>query len=226
MKKNISYEKDILFKTNIGEICTISLEHDFTVDESMLKGEFIVSGEYKPNELSINTEPFDYHLPLEYELESYVDLSTLSYDIENFEYNVKDDELSVYIDFGIRYEQMKNEPILPKITEDELNEDALEDIELPILKEENRNVAIEEEPTEKEAVGSDRLDDEDKEMILETALDKDEYITYHVHIVREGDTLESIAQKYGCTIDIIKEYNSFESLEIKSKLIIPDVLDE
>lgn len=237
MKKNISYEKDIIFKTNIGEICSISLEHDFTVDDNVLKGEFIVSGEYKPNELSLNKEPFDYHLPLEYELESNVDLSTLSYDIENFEYNVKDDELSVYIDFGVRYEEKKNEPNIPEITEDDLNADDY-DIELPTLKSEptedrvelmnnivEKTAEVEPEPTKKEPE-LDRLDEEDKEMILETALDKDEYITYHVHIVREGETLETIASKYGVTIDLIKEYNNIESLEIKSKLIIPDAQNE
>ena len=102
MKKTINYEKDILFKTNIGEICSISLEHDFTVDSGYLRGGFEVSGEYKPNELSINKENFSYKLPLEYELEDNVDLNTLSYEIENFEYSVHEDEQSVYIDFGVR----------------------------------------------------------------------------------------------------------------------------
>ena len=50
MKKTINYEKDILFKTNIGEICSISLEHDFTVDDGYLRGDFIINGEYKIKE--------------------------------------------------------------------------------------------------------------------------------------------------------------------------------
>ncbi len=245
MKKIISYEKDILFKTNIGEVCSISLEHDFTVDDGFLKGEFILEGDYKPNGLSLNRESFNYHLPLEYELEKNVDIGTLSYDIDNFEYTVEDDCLSVYIDFGIRYDELKIEPNIPEITEEELNEDLSEEEEVSRNLEEDDSVEEEKKSLENEKLEEvnfdivlddisgdntkkidDRLESEDEDMILESTLETDEFITYHVHIVREGDTMESIAAKYGCTIDLIKEYNNTETLEIKSKLIIPDLGDE
>ena len=235
MKKVINYEKDILFKTNIGEICSISLEHDFTVDDGFLKGDFILSGEYKPNELSVNKEPFNFRLPLEYELENNVDLSTLSYDIDNFEYNVKQDELSVYIDFGIRYEEKKVEPKIPEIKEDEINNDygfesydltPKESDRLSEKEETLKEVKQEEEKVEKAEEIQSRLSEENKSLILDSSLDTDEYVTYHVHIVREGDSLESIATKYNVTIDTIKEYNSFETLELHSKLIIPEVTNE
>lgn len=237
MKKIINYEKDILFKTNIGELTSISLEHDFTVDEGVLKGDFLVSGEYKPNELSVNKEPFDYRLPLEYELDPKVDIDTLSYDIDDFEYTVKDDCLTVFIDFKVRYEEKNNEPIIPEITEDEIN---TEDVELPVLLNETREDTILPMLEEKDEIvidkaiekdneedsKEDRLDDKDKDAIVETLIEEDSYVIYHVHIVREGDTLESIAAKYGCTTDLIKEYNDFETLELKTKLLIPDVKDE
>ena len=211
MKKTINYEKDILFKTSIYEICSISLEHDFTVDNGELKGDFIISGEYKMNELSVNKEPFKYRLPLAYELESNVDLDTLSYDIENFEYNTKDDELSVYIDFGVRYEEKEAEPIIPEITEDVINlsEDASFSINTP-------------EPTE-DAILMEaelpRLKEEDESVVMSN--EQDEFVTYHVHIVRDGDTYENIAKKYGVKEDVIKEYNGSSALELKAKIIIP-----
>lgn len=272
MKKIINYEKDILFKTNIGEISTISLEHDFTVDDDILKGEFIVSGEYKTNELCINKEKFEYRLPLEYELEPTVDKDTLSFDIDNFEYTTKDDCLSVIIDFGVRYEEEVIIPKIPIITEEELNMDDFEStIELPeltrgvsddmdiqpeieleddledmssfeeivenptiilpeIKREEPYPAKIIEEATKQpeviigqQEVKSPRVDKEGEQVILDTALETDEYITYHVHIVREGESLESIASAYGVTTEIIKEYNHIETLEFKSKLIIPDM---
>ena len=74
--------------------------------------------------------------------------------------------------------------------------------------------------------GEERLEDMEKEIIMDSALDSDEFITYHVHIIREGETLETIASKYGTTVEIIKEYNSIESLELKAKLIIPNLQDE
>lgn len=233
MKKIINYEKDILFKTNIGELTSISLEHDFTVDDGVLKGDFLVSGEYKPNELSVNKEPFEYRLPLEYDLEPTVDYDTLSYDIDDFEYTVKDDCLTVYIDFGVRYEEKMLEPIMPTINEEEINEPTSEDVELPKLR---ASEELEEPIEEAEecqfldesepVIEDDRLDDEDKNLVVESFIDIDEYVTYHVHIVREGDTLESIAEKYGCEIDLIKKYNDFDTLEEKLKLLIPETKDE
>ena len=222
MKKIINYEKDILFKTNIGELSSISLEHDFTVDGCILKGDFLVSGEYKPNELSVNKESFEYRLPLEYELDNTADIDSLSYDIDDFEYTVKDDCLTVYIDFGVRFEEKKPEPLIPDvgITEEELNADT---IELPKLADDREE--LEELPIEPE-ITDDRLGDTEQEAIVESFIEQDEYITYHVHIVRDGDTLESIAAKYNCSVELIKEYNEFETLELKSKLLIPDVQDE
>lgn len=234
MKKNISYEKNILFKTSIGEICSISLEHDFTVDDGFLRGDFIISGEYKANELSINKDAFNYRLPLEYELEDNVDISTLSYDVENFEYYVSGDELDIYIDFGIRYDEKPVEPIIPDVIEDE-KITVSEDIDKKM--EDIREIEIEEPTEEEEEVELPRfkdernetveeLSEEDKNIVLDNAINDETYITYHVHIVREGESLESIASKYNVSVDTIKKYNDFEMLELKSKLIIPEEIDE
>ena len=234
MKKNISYEKNILFKTSIGEICSISLEHDFTVDDGFLRGDFIISGEYKANELSIHKDAFNYRLPLEYELEDNVDISTLSYHVENFEYYVSGDELDIYIDFGIRYDEKPVEPIIPDVIEDE-EITVSEDIDKKM--EDIREIEIEEPTEEEEEVELPRFKDErnetveelrkeDKNIVLDNAINDETYITYHVHIVREGESLESIASKYNVSVDTIKKYNDFEMLELKSKLIIPEEIDE
>lgn len=187
MKKIINYEKDILFKTKIGEICSISLEQDFKYLNHKLTGNFIVTGEYKPNELSLNKEPFNYKLPMEYDIDENIDEDTLEYDIENFEYNINNDELNIYVDFGIRYEEKKVEPVIP----------------------------TREEPTIEEP----------KEEIEDSNEDDEEYTIYHIHIVKEGDTLESISTKYNSTVELIKEYNKNTKLEVKDKLIIPEIYE-
>lgn len=48
-----------------------------------------------------------------------------------------------------------------------------------------------------------------------------EFITYKVCIVRDGDTLESIVEKYGSTIESIKKYNIINELKVGDKIIIP-----
>lgn len=215
MKKIINYEKDILFKTNIEEICSISLEHDFTVDDGFLRGDFIISGKYKTSSLSVNTDNFEYRLPLEYELENNVDIDTISYDVENFEYNVKDDELSVYIDFGIRYEEKKVEPILP-ISEKEINFD---DVILSSIDEKDAAPRVEEV---KEIIEPAERDNYDTKPLIENIGQGDAYVKYHVHIVRDGESLESIANKYNVSCNLIKEYNNVDTLSILNKLIIPE----
>lgn len=200
MKKIINYEKEIIFKTTIAEICSISLEQDFTVDENCFKGDFILTGEYKTNELSVNKEPFIYHLPIEYELDNGVDYNSVNYEIDNFEYTVEDDVLKVTIDLAITYDEVEKE-VLPTISEEEIND------EVPI----ERNVREEEVTI-----------NEEKKQILTSEFNDETFTTYHVHIVGSEDNLESIAKKYGVTIDDIKKYNDDVNLELKSKLIIPE----
>lgn len=204
MYKIINYEKDIIFKTKIGEICSITLEQDFNVEDNIFKGSFNLSGEYKPNNLSVNKESFNYDLPLEYELEPSINKDSIVYEIENFEYNVVDDVLSIYIDLRLNYEEIKKEPIIPepfKLEEDE----------------EEKEEVLEIEPEIKE----DRLDIKEQETIINSSPKEDTYIVYHIHKIKEIDTLESIAREYNTSVDMIKEYNEGETFETNNKLIIP-----
>ena len=201
MYKIINYEKDIIFKTKIGEICSIFIVSKMQVKK---KGSFNLSGEYKPNNLSVNKESFNYDLPLEYELEPSINKDSIVYEIENFEYNVVDDVLSIYIDLRLNYEEIKNEPIIPepfKLEEDE----------------EEKEEVLEIEPEIKE----DRLDIKEQETIINSSPKEDTYIVYHIHKIKEIDTLESIAREYNTSVDMIKEYNEGENFEINNKLIIP-----
>ncbi len=200
MKKIINYEKEIIFKTTIAEICSISLEQDFTVDDNCFTGDFILTGEYKTNELSVNKEPFIYHLPIEYELDNGVDYNSVNYEIDNFEYTVEDDVLKVTIDLAITYDEVGKE-VLPTISEEEINNE----------------VPIERDVREEEVTIN-----EEKKQILTSEFNDETFTTYHVHIVGSEDNLESIAKKYGVTIDDRKKYNDDVNLELKSKLIIPE----
>ena len=205
MKKIINYEKELIFKTTIAEICSISLEQDFTIDGGFFRGDFILDGEYKVNELSVNKESFSYHLPLEYELDKNVDYNTVNYEINNFEYTTNDDILKINIDMDLTYDVIASFE-LPVITEEELNE------EITSVR-------------EKEIENIDEIKEEKNE-IIESTISDDTFITYHVHFVKSDDTLESIAQKYGTTINEIKKYNNIDNLELKSKLIIPECDNE
>ena len=65
MKKLVPFKKDIKFKTNIYEITSISLEHTLKRKDNTITGELIISGDYKINSSSTNTDNFKFNLPFD-----------------------------------------------------------------------------------------------------------------------------------------------------------------
>lgn len=63
--------------------------------------------------------------------------------------------------------------------------------------------------------------------IIDNISERDnEYITYHVYICTEYDTLNSIADKFKVSVDILKGYNNVENITTGMKVIIPASQDE
>ena len=50
---------------------------------------------------------------------------------------------------------------------------------------------------------------------------EDEYRTYKVYIVREGDSLEQILLKYQINKEELQKYNDLTEINIGDKIIIP-----
>ena len=47
------------------------------------------------------------------------------------------------------------------------------------------------------------------------------YVSYNIYIVREGDTVDSIIEKYSTSEEELKKYNNLSNLKIGDKIIIP-----
>ena len=103
MKKIISFDKEILFPTMIGEITAISLDQTLKfLSKIDIEGDFIVSGRYKMTEASAIEEDFKHVLPIEITLLETFTLETTKIDIKDFYYEVIDEEiLKVKIDIQI-----------------------------------------------------------------------------------------------------------------------------
>ena len=85
MKQIIPFKKELLFKTKVSEITSISLEHALTLKkDDLISGEFHITGDYKMTEGSINREKFDFKLPFDIALDSRYDISSIIIDIDNF----------------------------------------------------------------------------------------------------------------------------------------------
>ena len=228
MKSVVPFTKDILFKSKIAEITSISLEHELDVKEDSVTGNFIISGDYKSHEVSVNKEEFLYKLPFSVELTENIDLNTFNFEILDFYYDVIDnDTLRINIEFEVKAEKKEE-----KIEEREVKQ---EEIFTPV-EEEIESIEVEipvsnkiEEPVEiKEQVKKEKPEERvEKETILNNIdVEEDDFMTYNIHIVREMESFESISEKYNVSVDLLKEYNNLESINIGDKIIIPEEKDE
>ena len=98
MSEAFVVERDFLFKDSIFEITSISVEHDEDINGSNLEGDFIISGDYRLHEISINKEDFSFKLPFTHEIRSNINLDTVNLEITDFTYELNNnDELHVHI---------------------------------------------------------------------------------------------------------------------------------
>lgn len=237
MNEVYTLDRDFLFKSKIFEITSISVEQNFKVDGASISGDFIVSGSYRLHEISINKEDFSFKVPFKHDLPSNINLDTVKLDISDFSYNFNNlDELSVHIEYIVTAEEGVKVFESEEKLDDFLNEQKKQDIDIvdlrsepidlpneisiPIAKDEKEvnidNKEINITPTE------NKQDKIDENMIINSINDEDEYVLYHVHTVGISDSIESITKKYNISVNTLKEYNTFDTLELNMKLIIPN----
>ncbi len=228
MQSIVPYTKEIQFKSRIFEICSISLEHEINPSDTEITGNFIISGEYKSHEVSVNKEEFNYKLPFHLEVTDTIDKNSIQFEITDFNYQVvNEDTLKVDIEFQVSATTIEPVRIEERKAISEIKKEVIEDIDDLFHEEEIVSAPIEEriEVEEKEETPEtieERLEEEQAEVVLDSAIEKeDEYMTYHIHIVSETDTIESLIATYETDIDTLKEYNQMESLNIGDKIIIP-----
>lgn len=235
MSEAFVVERDFLFKDSIFEITSISVEHDEDINGSNLEGDFIISGDYRLHEISINKEDFSFKLPFTHEIRSNVNLDTVNLEITDFTYELNNnDELHVHIEYIVSGEQSLIEFADEKDLNEFLNKTDAEVVDLTedeprfkeISKEETLDIPVEVKKEEKEE--SKKEIKEEKQSKISTnniigSINADEtYVKYHVHTVMQNDTLEGILDKYKITLTDLKKYNTFEALEVNMKLVIPE----
>lgn len=242
MRMIVPYEKEITFNTKIAQISSISLEYEANVLGSDLSGDFIVSGEYKIHEVSVNKEPFKYRLPFSISLDDDLIRDSLKYDIYNFTYEVKDeDTLKVNIEFLLEGEVVEKMPEPEVKVEETKKESDKEEKERNINVNNNEldallnQIDIKEKEADKKVEITNNIEIKDnkvdnsknEEMILNNALNaSNTYVTYHIHVVGENDTIDSIINNYKISKEILSEYNDLSSLNIGDKILIPELQDE
>ena len=200
MNCKIPFTKDIDFEKKVSEITSISLEHETKVEDGVLKGNFIVSGDFKSHEVSVNKEAFSYILPFEIDLVEDVDPDTIEFMIEDFTYEVIDNSiLRVNIDFNVIASLKEKE----EVEEEPLFQDANNAfLDMDDLAEENREIEVVEEQKEDKRESEDTI--------------------YHIHMVSDGESVETICTMYNSSLNILQDYNDLANITPGDKLIIPE----
>ena len=140
MKQIIPFKRELLFKTKVSEVTSISLEHELNYMDDIVSGEFHITGDYKMTEGSIQREKFSFDLPFEINLTEHYDKETIVFDIDNFYYELVNNEaLKVNIDVSIDGEviedkkvdkeevlERKDEPVIVNYQDDEGIEESIE----------------------------------------------------------------------------------------------------
>lgn len=222
MKKIITFTKSINFKTQIVEITNIEVNHDLELNDNYeLKGNIIVSGKYKMTEASIIEEDFNYNLPSVIAIDSKYDTTNLEVTICDFNYEIVNEEmLNLSIELELSgLEEVRNNDIPIPVEIEEINEKV--EYDEPIEKLDQEIKKIKENTYQQEIV-----DNQNISMVLSNLNDNEEtFSTYHVYIVREGDTLDQILDKYKISKEKLADYNDVDNINLGTKLIIPCIND-
>ncbi len=198
MHKIISFKKEITFNNSIEEIVSISVDDKLELDNLKIKGNFVIEGEY----LTVSrNESFHFDIPYLGYLEDEYDTNGSTIKVDDFYYEiVEPNKLALSIDILVDDLKVK------KLINEEVVEEDIREAEIV--------------ETTKEDILEDKSEEREKVIFKEDYAEA--YMTYRVYIVREGDTIESILDKYGLSLDELSKYNVINELNIGDKLIIPN----
>lgn len=223
MKKIIPLKKQLTFKTNINEITSISLENTLHTINEVIEGDLIISGTYKITETSISVDDFEFKIPINIEIDNKYNCENITIDIDDFYYeiinnNILEVNIEILLNNITEKTIEKNEnAIITQNKEDEMDTKQNESIE---------ERCIEEEIEEYTTIDTNaKINNNEKEInnLFENFSDESEqYSTYYIYIVREGDSKDTIMAKYNITKEQFEEYNDIMELKIGDKIIIPE----
>ncbi len=244
MKKIIPFEKELMFKTKVCEITAISIEHNYKMeDDDLISGNFLISGEYKMTEGSINREKFEYTIPFDIALDSRYDTNNIVVDIDDFNYSIINNDILkvrivLYID-GDLIKNNENNQLELKNNNNEIKEESInleKEVEEPQIEKSVNYDRKEEKELSKEDVqpeielnieninvNNNSVEDDSKyDSSLFNNLESGEtYSTYHVYIVKEEDTIDKIMEKYSVSKEDLSNYNDLNDIKPGDKVIIP-----
>lgn len=226
MRQTIPFVKDISFNSKIAEITSISLEHNLKMENNdSVVGTFTISGKYKVNKISINEEEFKKDINFDITLDDKYDSSKVIIDIDDFYYEIVNEEyLRVHIDVlidNLLYIKKEEKPFIQEIEKNDLTELKTEERISDVN--DLKDISFEEEKVNaiKQDNNTIKKDDKDSSITTNFLNEKEQYITYKVHIIRENETVDTIIEKYNVSKEELEKYNSLDNVGLGTKIIVP-----
>lgn len=224
MKEIIPLKKDIIFKTKVAEVTSINLEHDYKILDDMVEGTVYLSGSYKMTEASVIEEDFVYNIPFSIAISKRIDKDTIKIDIDDFKYEVIKDVMKVDISLELTCNELERKEEIKEEKEEKEEkgleiEDNITNIDFDnymddYFKDESKDIKIEEDT-------STNIENNINNLTQNIINNENKYYTYKVYIVREGDTIDTICNKYNVKIEDLIDYNDIDNISIGDKVIIP-----
>ena len=237
MKSVIPFTKELDFNAKVQEITSISLEREFSVEDGSVVGNLFVSGDYKSHEISVNVTPFSFKIPFTIEIPDNLDKDSITIEINDFAYDMVDDsKITAHIEL-----ELEGNEIVQEVEEEELADYPVEVDSEEILKmmEERKDEGIEKEQNEegkkveefieenstendeRDKVSKAEIVKESEDVLMENINTDSEYTTYHIHVVKDGETVETICTMYNSNMNLLMDYNDLSNLAPGEKILIP-----
>ncbi|MBQ2639936.1 MAG: LysM peptidoglycan-binding domain-containing protein [Bacilli bacterium] len=226
MKKIISFDKELEFNSIVGDISSISLDHNLKLSDNNIIGELIVSGSYRITEASRLEDNFEFKIPVEIIINEELEPDSVIIEIEDFKYSVQNnDTLVCNIEIkleGVEVVNLEEKEVLVRNNEERECDD---DIKEEKYDDDIKNIEISEEATEEETIDEEEnniSDDSNVSSIFSSLEDSEEtFSTYSIYIMQQNDSIENILDKYKITKEELENYNDLSSITSGSKIIIP-----
>ena len=223
MKKIVPFIKTINFDQNVDEVTSISLDRKVNnINNKEITGEFDLYLEYKESDISVTPLKYNDTIPFNIDIDDRYLLDNVKVDIDDFYYELDNNSIILHIDLevdGLEYDNRDIEELIDKV---ETNEDVDDS-------ESDSTDIIQDNSIDRNNLENDDLFLEKEEKVEEKTPiyqsfdpEKEDYVTYNVHIVREDDNIDSICLKYGVTKEDLSYYNDINTIKLGDKLIVPN----
>lgn len=205
MKQIVPFTRTIDLDTSVEEITSISLDKKVnSINNGIISGIFDLFLEFKENDESIDNKKYSSQIPFDIDIDDKYLLDNVSLDIDDFYYELDNNKVILHIDILIDNLELNDRVV----EENPLNED-------------NNVIRNDEEKPNLFSETEEKIENVTVPIYKTFDPEKDSYVTYSVHIIRDDETIDTVCQKYNVSKEDLAYYNDISTIKLGDKIIVP-----